>query len=336
MTPLHLVTGGGGFLGRHIVRQLVERGDRVRTLGRHQYDHLPAAVEQRRGDITDAESVRAAVDGVDCVFHVAALAGVCRPRQLIESINIGGTQNVVAACEAAAIPRLVYTSTPSVVFGRRGHIDADESLPLPAPSDYLDHYPRTKAIAEQRVLGQTEPIADNLRTVALRPHLVFGPEDQSLLPRVVSRARSGRLRIVGDGTNPISVAYVENVAAAHLQAADELAGQARCNRRAYFINEPEPVDAKEWIQTLLAMAGQPRCDRHISARMAYAIGAVMERVWPWVRSDEPPMTRFVARQLSEPHSFRIDAARQDFGYAPPVDWIEALRRTEAWARERLA
>ena len=324
---ISLVTGGGGFVGRHLVRQLVARGERVRSLGRHRYDHLPGEVEQVVGDITAANVVASACEGVGCVYHTAALPRVWGRRETFERINVGGTRNVVDACRSRGVPRLVHTSTPSVVFGARGHSDADERTPY--PPGYLAHYPATKRDAEELVLRANDEV---LATVALRPHLVFGPEDQSLMPRVVERARAGRLRIVGDGTNPISVAYVENVAAAHLQAADELSGEGRCAGKAYFINELRPVAAGEWISTLLDMAGEPPCRRRISAGIAYAGGAAMEAVWTVLRKrTEPPMTRFVARQLSEPHSFRIDAAIRDFGYAPPVDWPTALERTRAWA-----
>ena len=327
-----LVTGGGGFIGRHLVRQLIDDGDDVRVLGRHHYTGLPDGVRQIVADITDRRSLDAVFDGVDVIYHVAALPGVAGRTEQYERVNIEGTQNVLEAALAAGVPRLVATSTPSVIFGRTGHVDADESLPY--PDQYLADYPRTKAAAERRVLAAS---GSHLKTTAIRPHLVFGPGDTNLQPRVVERARRGRLRIVGDGKQPISVAYVENVAAAHRQAAFELDGEARCAGRAYFVNEPEPVKTGEWINTLLSLADQPRCERTIGAGAAYAAGAVLEQAWRWLPlSGEPPMTRFVARQLSEPHSFRTDAAERDFGYAPPVDWDTALDRTRAWATKRFA
>ena len=332
-----LVTGGGGFVGRHIVRRLVARGEDVRTLGRRGYDYLPGEVDQVVGDVRDQAVLRRAAEGCDAIVHTAALAGVMAERSAIERINIAGTANALQAAAAANVLAFVYTSSPSVVFGTTGHIAGDESLPY--PERYLDHYPRTKAAAERLVLAasDTSDASGGLRTVALRPHLVFGPEDTNLHPRLVDRSRRGRLRIVGRGDQPISVAYVENVAAAHLQALDELRGAGRCRGRAYFINEKQPVETKAWINTLLAMAGEPACERHVPARLAYGVGGFLETAWRvFARADEPPMTRFVAKQLSEPHSFRTAAAERDFGYCPPVSWAEALGRTERWARARFA
>ena len=326
-----LVTGGGGFVGRHLVRQLVAQGDTVRTLGRNRYPHLPPEVTQHTGSILNDVSLAEAIAGTTVVYHAAALASSFGDPREFDRVNVEGTRRVLDACRDAGVRRLVYTSSPSVVFGHTGHIDADESLPY--PDAFLADYPRTKAEAERLVLAaDAAEESGELRTVAIRPHLVFGPQDGSLLPRIVDRARRGRLRIVGPGDSPISVAYVENVAAAHRQAADELAGEARCGGRAYFINEPEALTTKVWINRLLGMAGQPPCERHVSPRVAYAAGATLETLWRLTgKTTEPPMTRFVAKQLSEPHSFRIDAAVRDFGYAPPVDWNTALARTSDWA-----
>ena len=324
-----LVTGGGGFVGRFVVRACLGRGDAVRVLGRNDYPFLSGA-ERLRGDVSDPNIVRKAVDGCQSVFHVAAIPGVWGPRCEFERINVEGTRVVTEACRDARVRSLVFTSSPSVVFDGRDHINADESLPY--PETYLCDYPRTKAEAERLVLAADTP--GGLRTAALRPHLVFGPEDNSLTPRVHERARRGRLRIVDDGQNPISVSYVENVAAAHLQAADELAGDARCGGKAYFINEPEAVPVKDWLATLLHFGGLPPCERHIPLALAYGIGSILETSYAVFRlRGEPAMTRFVALQLGRAHTYRTDAAERDFGYRPVVGWDEALERTAAYFAE---
>ncbi len=321
-----LVTGGGGFLGRYIVEQLLARGDRVRSFSRAQYPELAAmGVEQRAGDLQDLESVRSACAGVDVVFHVAALAGVWGPWRRYYGPNTVGTEHVIAGCRSAGVRRLVFTSSPSVVFDGRPHEGADESLPY-APR-YLCHYPHTKALAEQAVLRAND---ESLSTAVLRPHLIWGPRDPHLIPRIIERARSGRLRRVGDGMNRISVSYVENVAHAHLQTADALGPDSPIAGRSYFINEPEPVRLWEFIGEVLARAGAPAISKSISARQAYRVGSALEGIYRVLRlPGEPPMTRFVARQLSQAHWYRIDAAERDFGYRPQVSIEEGLNRMQA-------
>ncbi|MEW4529224.1 NAD-dependent epimerase/dehydratase family protein [Maioricimonas sp. JC845] len=323
-----LVTGGGGFLGRYIVEQLVARGETVRVLCRGQYPELDAlGVETVRGDVRDAETVRRATDGCEAVFHVAAIPGVWGPWQRYYSINVEGTENVLDACRAAGVRKLIYTSSPSVVYDGQPHVNADESLPYPDGDTYLCHYPHTKAIAERKVLEANG--SDGLCTAALRPHLIWGPRDNHLIPRLIQRAKSGRLRQVGDGTNEISMSYVENVAAAHLQVCDRLQpGEAPCGQ-AYFINESEPVLLWEWVNRLLTTAGLPPVKKSISSSAARRVGAALEGVYTLFRlPGEPPMTRFVASQLSQSHSYRIEKAERDFGYRPLVSVDEGLAKLE--------
>jgi len=205
-----LVTGAAGFLGRHIVEQLLARGDEVRALCRLSTAEMtalsvayPSQLQVVCGDVRNAMSVNAAVEGVDLVFHAAALAGLWGPRKAFYSINVGGTQNVIDACRSHGVGRLVYTSSPSVVFTDDDQCGADESLPY--TRRWLCHYSHSKAIAEQMVLAAN---GKSLRTCALRPHLIWGPADRHLLPRLLARARNGALRRVGDGTNLIDIVYV--------------------------------------------------------------------------------------------------------------------------------
>ena len=321
-----LVTGGGGFLGRYIVEQLCGRGDRVRSYSRRHYAELDAlGVEQISGDLADAARLREACRNVDVVFHVAAVAGVWGPWRRYHETNVVGTHNVIDACHASGVRRLVFTSSPSVVFDGSPHENADESLSY--PSRFLCHYPHTKALAEQAVLAANGPA---LATVSLRPHLIWGPRDPHLIPRIVVRAARGKLRRVGDGGNRISVSYVENVAHAHLQAADALAVGAAIAGRPYFINEPEPVNLWSFIGDVLARAGIPPPTRAISAQTAYRLGSILEVAYRVLRRDsEPPMTRFVAQQLSTSHWYNVSAAQRDFGYRPIVSMDDGLHRMES-------
>lgn len=310
-----LVTGGGGFLGRELVRQLLARGDAVRVFSRRRFADLEAlGVECAAGDLGDAAAVRAACQGQELVFHTAAVAGAWGPRATFERTNVRGTEHVIAACRSEGVPRLVFTSSPSVISGDEpcDHAGADESLPYPAR--YLADYPRTKALAERAVLAAN---ADGLLTCALRPHLIVGPGDPHLVPRVLDRARAGRLRIVGDGENRVDLTHVENAARAHLQAADRLREGSPVAGRAYFITNGEPVALWPWIDDLLLAAGARPLRGKISLRAALRLGGALETAWRWLHlSGEPPMTRFVASQLGTSHWFDISAARRDLGYDP--------------------
>ncbi|MGQ0634690.1 MAG: NAD-dependent epimerase/dehydratase family protein [Planctomycetaceae bacterium] len=324
--PQALVTGGGGFLGLHLVEQLVSRGHRVRVLCRGRYLRLDElGVDQRQGDVRDPDAVAQACEGADVVYHVAAVSGIWGPRRLYDEINTAGTMNVIAGCRARGVARLVYTSSPSVIYDGRDHRGADESLAYPAR--YLCHYPRSKAAAEQAVLCANG--TQGLATVALRPHLIWGPRDGHLIPRVIARAKAGRLRRVGSGDNLISMSYVENAAAAHWQAADRLALDSPAAGRAYFINEPEPVNLWGWINELLARAGLPPVSKSISPSLAYAAGTACELAYNALGlSSEPPMTRFLAQQLGSSHYYSVARAERDFGYHPVVTVDEGMRRLE--------
>ena len=325
-----LVTGGGGFLGLAIVRKLRERGDEVRSFSRGTYTALEElGVESVRGDLADESAVMEAARGCDLVFHVAGKAGVWGPAESYYRTNVVGTDNVLNACAAASIDRLVYTSTPSVTFAGTDQIGVDESEPY--PERYLNEYAHTKSIAERRVLARN---GVDLATVSLRPHLIWGPGDPHLVPRILERARSGKLRLLGDRPNAVDSVYVDNAADAHILAGDRLAPGSAIAGKAYFITQGEPMPLAELINRILATGGLPSVERRISPGLAYFLGALMERVYGFLRiQHEPPMTRFVARQLSTAHWFDISAARRDLGYAPAVSLNEGMERLAKSLRE---
>ena len=318
-----LVTGGGGFLGRALVRRLLDRGIEVRSLARGDYPELRAwGAKTLCGSIDDAAVVGAAVQGCEVVFHVAAKVGTSMKRRDFVRTNIDGTQTILDACRAHAVPKLVYTSTPSVVHTGGDLEGVDESLPY--PTHFGGHYPATKAEAERRVLAASDA---TLSTVALRPHLVWGPGDTTLLPRLVARARAGRLRLVGQTPKKIDTTYIDNAVDAHLLAAERLHPGAACAGRAYFIANDEPILQEEMINRLLAAAGLPPVSRRISTRVARTVGAVLEFAYRVAGAEgEPIMTRWLADQLSSAHWFDLTAARRDLGYVPGVSVDEGLRR----------
>lgn len=325
-----LVTGGGGFVGGYLVDLLLARGYSVRSIGRSPQPDLAAkGVETQQVDLTDAAAVQDAVAGMDAVFHVAAKAGVWGPWEEYYQANVVGTDNVVKACKMRGVERLVYTSTPSVVFNRQSIRNGDESMSY--GSGWLCHYAQTKAIAEERALAQS---CDSLKIVALRPHLIFGPGDPHLLPRVIESATSGRLKIVGDGRSKVDVSYVEDVAAAHLNAFDALA-DGRGAGQAYFISQGQPVELWPWVNGILEALGHPPLRKKIPLRLAYMIGWICETAWSvFRRSGEPPLTRFVAVELAKDHYFNIAAARRDLGYQPSVAMQAALDATVADLKRR--
>ena len=332
-----LVTGGGGFLGRYICEQLIHRGDTVRSLGRGVYPELKAlGVEVLRGDICDRDTSIAACAGVNCVFHVAARPGVSVQAEPYYQVNTQGTQNIIDACRQQNVSQLVYTSSPSVAFAGKDQCGVDEtvSLELAWLAHHRCHYSRSKALAEREVLAANDP--GSLLTCALRPHLIWGPRDGHLIPRLIARAKSGRLRRVGDGTNRVDMIYVENAAEAHLQAADALAQEnSRAAGKAYFLSQREPVNCWQWIDEILALAEVPAVQKSISLKAAWRLGAACEAVYRLLRiKREPPMTQFLAAQLATSHWFDISAARRDLGYEPAVSTAQGMERLGRWIREQ--
>jgi nucleoside-diphosphate-sugar epimerase len=319
-----LVTGGGGFLGRHLVVALLDRGDQVTSYSRGKY---PALEEKGatcvQGDLSDRDALRRACRGADVVFHTAAKAGVWGDAREYWRVNVEGSRNVVAACLAAKVKRLVFTSSPSVCFDGKDHVMAGNDLPH--ARKFLAAYPRTKAQAERIVLSVNG--SDGLATVALRPHLIVGPDDPHLVPRLVARARAGRLAIVGDGRNEVSLIWVGNAVEAHLAAADRLELGAPHAGKAYFIAQREPVVLWEWIGDLLDRLGIPRPKHRAPLAVAYSAGALLEAWWR-VRGNqnEPPMTRFLALELARSHSYDMGPAERDFGYCERTAIKEATIR----------
>lgn len=327
-----LVTGCGGFLGSAIARRLIARGDQVVGLVRR-----PNAMLQRLGvrlhigDIRQPADVLAASRGTDGIIHTAAIAGIWGRWQDYQQSNVIGTRHCLNACAQFSIPVLVHCSSPSVTFDGRPQSGTDEAAPY--PRQWLCHYQRSKAIAEQEVLRAHQP--DRLRTIALRPHLIWGPGDPHLLPRLVERARRRKLVVVGDRTNRIDTVHVENAALAHVQAFDLLHRDDRSageniGGRTYFITQGEPVACWDWIETLLEISDAPLPKKRISKGTAYLLGLLCEWLFKMtLRSQEPPMTRFLALQLALDHWFDISAAKSCLGYQPEVSidvGLSELRR----------
>ena len=321
------ITGGGGFVGSAIVRQLVDKGIEVAVFGRNHYPDLDKlGVRQFQGDILDSEKLIRFMKGYDTVFHVAAKAGIWGPKHEFQQTNLIGTENVLGACIANGIHSLVYTSTPSVVFNHRDINGADENLPY--AKCFLCNYASSKAVAEQWVLTHNSEI---LKTCAIRPHLVWGPGDPHLIPRLIERGKLKKLKQVGTGRNMVDISYIDNVADAHILAAKNLRSVATAAGKAYFISQGEPVNLWSWINDLFRRLHIAPVTKKINARPAYFAGALLEGVYMWFSlKKEPPMTRFLAEQLAKSHWFSIDRAKNDLGYTPRVSTSEGMERLTEW------
>lgn len=323
-----LVTGGGGFLGKALVRRLVRPGKRVRSFSRGFYPELASlGVEQIRGDIADPAAVEAAVSGIDVVFHTAARPGVWGNYESYFAPNVLGTRNIISACLNNNIRALIHTSSPSVVFDGRDMEGVDESAPY--PGRFSAHYPETKAIAEKEVRAACK---QGLRAVILRPHLIWGPEDNHLVPRILARGR--RLARIGDGGNRVDTIYIDNAADAHLLAAGRLLENPGLSGRVYFISQGAPIPLWEMVDAILSAGGLPPVRRMVSRRKAVWLGASLETLYKCLNlRGEPPMTRFLAEELSTAHWFDITAARKDLGYDPRISTEEGLARLSAWLKK---
>ncbi len=320
-----LVTGGGGFLGTWIIKELLKNPSyMVTNFSRHSYEHLEdMGVPTIRGDVGNVEDVeRALTQGFDAIFHVASLVGMWGKAEVFDRINITGTENLLNSAQRHGVKRFVYTGSPSSVFGRGGHQGADETLPY--PKEHLGHYPRTKAAAEQLVLAANSP---HFFTVSLRPHLIWGPGDENLLPRVMDQARLGKLKVIGNGENQVDVIYVEEAARAHVLAFEKLTSGSPVAGQAYFLGQG-PVKLWDFIEQVLKLAEIPAPDNSLGLKTAVTLGWAFEKIWKMagVFSPEPPVTRFVALNMGTDHWFSHAKAERDLGWKAEITIEEGLKR----------
>lgn len=324
-----LVTGGGGFVGKAVVKRLLRLGIETRVLGRHLYPEIEQLGGKCYvGNICDERLMERASDGVDVVFHVAALAGIWGKWRDYYTTNVLGTEVVVKSCKKNKVPHLIYTSTPSVVFNCQDIMGGEEDLPY--PTKFLCHYARSKVMAEKIVLGAT---TSSFLSCAIRPHLIWGPGDPHLLPRLIESGKKKVLKRVGDGANLVDISYIDNVAQAHILAAKNLAEEGSAAGKAYFISQGEPVNLWNWINELFTAMHIDEVNASVSFSAAYNLGMFLEIIYKMARlSKEPKMTRFLAEQLAKSHYFSIENARQDLGYEPGTSTAEGMAKTIEWLK----
>jgi 2-alkyl-3-oxoalkanoate reductase len=329
--PMVLITGAGGFLGAEIAKQALGRGMRVKGIARGRYPHMEElGVEMTRGDITNPTALEEAIEGCEAVFHVAAKAGAWGSYTSYYQSNVQGTQRVIDACRSAGVGKLIFTSSPSVVHSGGDIEGGDESLPY--SEHFLASYPKTKAASERLALEANDT---TLAVTALRPHLIWGPGDRHLIPRLLDRADRGKLRHLTPHKLVDSI-YIEDAGRAHLNAYDALEVGAECAGRAYFISQGEPWPIEALINGILEAHHRAPVHRRLNPKLAYYIGALLESLYRIFRIQrEPMMTRFIADQLSTAHWFDITAAQRDLSYKPQRSINEALEALRhAYEREQ--
>ncbi len=322
-------------MGRAIVEQLLQRGDNVTLLARGKYPEVEAlGAKSVQADLSgDPRALEAALKDVDVVFHVASKTGVWGDRHDFFQTNVEGTRNLLQAAKAVGITRFVHTSSPSATFDG-GDAEGKREADAPYPAHFEAPYPESKAEAEKLVLAAN---GSEIATTSLRPHLIYGPRDPHILPRLISRHKQGRLMRIGDGTNKVGITYIDNAAAAHLQAADHLRIGSANAGRPYFVTDPDPVVLWPWIEAFLQKVGLPPIRRSVSPGLAKTAGGVAEWVWrTFQRPGEPPMTRFVAAEMATSHWYDLTGAYTDFGYAPVVGAEEGVARAVAYFQAEIA
>jgi nucleoside-diphosphate-sugar epimerase len=319
-----LVTGGGGFLGKTILKQLKEFGYELFSFSRSKYSELEEmGVTCIQGDLSNYEDVKKALEGKDAVFHVAAKAGVWGPYEDYYQANFVGTKNIVDACLELGIKRMVHTSSPSTVLDNPDLAGVDESIPY--PEKFSCAYAQTKAMAEKYVLEHHQD--GKFMVVALRPHLIWGPGDPHIFPRIFEKAKKKQLKIIGDGTNKVDVIYVDNAAKGHIQAFHKLEEGSVVGGKVYFLGQNYPVRLWDFINEVLKRGGEKPVTVKLPFKFVYFMGAVFEFLFTLFRiKTDPPMTRFVCNQMGKDHYFSHAAAERDFGYNADISVEEGLRK----------
>jgi nucleoside-diphosphate-sugar epimerase len=314
-----LVTGSTSLLGGTIVKQLIAHGDDVAVFQRR-----PSGLDalEYLGDVADADAVSKAMNGVESVVHVAGLVSVSGGWESFESTNVVGTTNVIDAARRGDVSRFVLISSPSVAYAGKSLVGVPAG---PAdPNKARGHYARSKAIAERTALAADSP---DMSVVAIRPHLIWGPGDTQLVGRIVDRAKTGRLAIVGTGAALIDTIYIDNAADAAIAALDratDLGG------RSFVVTNGQPRPIGELINRIVMAAGLDLPRFKVPYQVAKAGGSVAERIWEHRSVDtEPPMTSFLAEQLGTAHWFDQRETRKALDWVPSVSLAEGFTRLAA-------
>ncbi len=310
-----LVTGGGGFIGRAIINGLLDKNYQVSSISRNPYPNLKSiGVETIRGDIRDRDKMLQACKGIDAVFHVAAKVGLWGKYKDFYKTNVDGTKNVIRACLAHQVKYLIFTSSASVVFDGTNIEGGNESLPYPLKP--VSNYTATKALAEKLILAAN---GQSLKTISLRPHLVWGPGDKHIMPGILQRARSGKLRQIGNNNNLVDTTYIDNLTDAHLLALKALTENRGADGKAYFITNGEPVRIWDFINAIITTYDLQPIEKKLSKKTALYVAGAMEIFNKIFKpGKEPLLTRFAVNELCTSHWFNLSNALRDISYKPRI------------------
>lgn len=327
-----LVTGGAGFLGRHLVEALAARGDEVTVLDKGPHHFQDAAYVD--ADIRDYDSVERLVKDKDVIFHSASIVHTKWSQvDLIRAVNIGGTENVLRALKENGGGKLIYVSSASVVYEGEDIRKGDETLPY--ARRFAAPYAETKSIAEKEVLLAA---SDDLFTCALRPHSIFGPGDTRLVPAILEKAKKGKLKFsVGKEGKLTDFTYVSNVVDACLAAADRLGPGSPVSGQAYFITNGEPMGFWDFVRRIVEPLGYDAPKLNIPYPIAYGAAWVRETLDTLkggTLNSEESLSRFTIDYLCTDHYYSIERAGRDLDYHPAVDMRQGIERTVAYLTGR--
>ncbi len=316
-----LVTGGGGTIGKSVINGLINRNYTITSLSRNSYPELEKfGIKQELVDIRDYDKVRMALEGQDAVFHVAAKVGLWGRYDDFHSTNVMGTNNIIKACIANEIRYLIYTSSASVVFDGSDINNGTERLPYPEKP--VSYYTGTKALAEQLILRAN---SSALKTISLRPHLVWGPGDNHIIPGILKRAKAGTLRQIGVNESYIDTTHIDNLCDAQLCALDSLRNNIRADGQAYFITNDEPIKVWDFINSILKAHAMPPIQKKISVNSALTISWILEKLHKiFIPGKEPALTRFAVNEACTSHWFNISKAKKLLSYEPKVSIKQGL------------
>lgn len=324
-----LVTGATGFLGGALTRRLKSMKWDVTALGRNaiKLDELEAiGVKAEQVDLKDKSGLMETFKDQEVIFHCAAFPSPWGSYEKFYQANVIGTRNVVEACKANKVKRLVYVSTPSLYFDYGSRMNVKETDPLPEP---VSNYSATKILAEEEV---DKAFANGLATITIRPRGIFGPMDTVISPRLIPRLRSGRLPIVGDGKNVVDLTYIENVVDALLLCAES---STNTLGKKYNISNGEPIELWTWLEKICQELGFPNPKIKISAPVAYVIATALEGLYTLIPTQpEPPLTRMAVNMISNSTTLDLSAAKNELGYQPKISMDEGFELFMKWYKEK--
>jgi len=325
-----LVTGGGGFMGMALIKRLIAEGHKVTSFSRREYPlHWALGIRSIQANISDTDAVIQACKNKDLVYHLAAKMGSWGYYKDFYDANVKGTENVIKGCKEHGVSRIIFTSSSSVVFDGNDLEGIDETYPY--PEKQLSYYADTKAIAERLIL---EANSDSLKTISLRPHLVWGPYDSHLIPWILNRASTGRLRRIGDKEHFKDTTYIDNMIDALILAAEALESNTDACGRALFITNGEPARVWDFINSIIQVAGYEPVQKKIPEKLALTAAGISEwfhRIFKL--KTEPFITRYFIKELCSNHWFDITAARELLGYTPRVSYSDGFRQLRKYLRK---